>query len=206
MYSSPSFYAIENNNLPKFNQSNFKKTQKLKMWESKRGHTCLSFFTWVRRPVISSSKSACIGSIRNWISSEPPTALVLRPSLQTQTSNTTKIYIKIQSETEKKKEIENSAIWKSNPYILTGIKFSNQTPWSISSSAAIRGTSIRIRRHWRIEEEGNPRSKKNGTTTNLYLNLTSSASIVCTILKISRLRKIRWWWCCRRVNPPLVFF
>ena len=83
MYSSPSFYAIENNNLPKFNQLNFKKTQKLKMWESKRGHTCLSFLTWVRRPVISSSKSACIGSIRNWISSEPPTALVLRPSLYT---------------------------------------------------------------------------------------------------------------------------
>ena len=104
MYSSPSFYAIENNNLPKFNQLNFKKTQKLKMGESKRGHTCLSFFTWVRRPVISSSKSACIGSIRNWISSEPPTALVLRPSLQTQTSNTTKIFIKIQSETEKKKK------------------------------------------------------------------------------------------------------
>ena len=178
------------------------------MWESKRGHTCLSFLTWVRRPMISSSKSACIGSIRNWISSEPPTALVLRPSLQTQTSNTTTIFIKIQSDTEKKKEIENSSIWKSDPYILTGIKFSNQAPWSISSSTAIRGTSIRIRRHWRIEEEGNPRSKKNGTTTNLNLNLnlTSSDSIVCTILKISRLRKIQWWWCCRRVNPPLVFF
>ena len=110
MYSSPSFYAIENNNLPKFNQLNFKKTQKLKMWESKRGHTCLSFLTWVRRPVISSSKSACIGSIRNWISSEPPTALVLRPSLQTQTSNTTKIFIKIQIEIEKWK-LCNMRVW-----------------------------------------------------------------------------------------------
>ena len=110
MYSSPSFYAIENNNLPKFNQLNFKKTQKLKMWESKRGHTCLSFLTWVRRPVISSSKSACIGSIRNWISSEPPTALVLRPSLQTQTSTTTKIFIKIQIEIEKWK-LCNMRVW-----------------------------------------------------------------------------------------------
>ena len=161
MYSSPSFYAIENNNLPKFNQLNFKKTQKLKMWESKRGHTCLSFLTWVRRPVISSSKSACIGSIRNWISSEPPTALVLRPSLYTPNiKHHHNFHQNSKWNRKKKKEIENSAIWKSNPYILTGIKFSNQTPWSISSSAAIRGTSIRIRRHWRIEEEGNPNRRR----------------------------------------------
>ena len=49
--------------------------------EFRKRRTFLSRRTWLRSPVISSSKSECKGSIRNWISSEPPTGLVLRPSL-----------------------------------------------------------------------------------------------------------------------------
>ena len=43
-------------------------------------HTCFNLLTWRWRPVISSSKS--MGSMRNWISSDPPTGRVLSPSLK----------------------------------------------------------------------------------------------------------------------------
>lgn len=43
--------------------------------------TFLSFLTWDLRPMISLSRSACIGSILNCISSEVPTCRVLSPSL-----------------------------------------------------------------------------------------------------------------------------
>ena len=49
-----------------------------------RNHTVLRRLTWEWRPVISSSRSPWKGSILSWISSEVPTGLALRPSLQKQ--------------------------------------------------------------------------------------------------------------------------